>query len=133
MDLFGNDEVPSRQHAGAILVNIPEGYESEDEDVEEPDLNRYFSDLLRRAFRAALDLDLDDDRASVDDVKIYRVSADGDSIVVSYIVAFSAYYGCEDQNYADEEHRSCEGTRRGDYWVFDRHVSPEPLAPNEEL
>lgn len=133
MDLFGNPTPAQSTDQGEIRVPIPEGFKSEDEDVDEPDLDRYFSGLLGRPFRAALDLGLEDDRAVVDNVKIESVEAGGDGIMVSYIVSLSAYYGCEDQNYADDDHRSCEGIRDGDVRVFDRHVRPEPLAPNKEL
>ena len=139
-DLFGNEK-PKRKPAGAeILVDIPAGFESEDEDADEVDLEDLFTDLIKDRdgelhgpMLAALDLDLDDDRAVVDDIEIELVEASGDDIHVSYIVSLSAYHGCSDANYADDDHRMISGTRRGSQWVFDRHVSPERLAPNEEL
>lgn len=133
MDLFGNPSPPSKPTSSEIRIPIPVGFESEDDDVDEPDLDRYFAGLLEGPFRDALDLDLEDERAVVDAVKIESVDAHGDDILVNYIVSLSAYYGCEDQNYADDDHRAVEGTRNGNVWVFERHVSPEPLAPNEEL
>lgn len=133
MDLFGSATSPLRPASAEIRIPIPEGFESEDDDVDEPDLDVYFAGLLRGPFRDALDLDLEDDRAVIDNVKIESVEAHGDDICVSVVLSISAYYGCEDQNYADDDPRFVEGTRDGDDWVFAKHVSREPLAPNEEL
>lgn len=133
MDLFDRPTPPLLPASAEIRISIPEGFESEDDDVDEPDLDRYFAGLLRGSFRAALDLDLEDDRAVVDDVKIESVEAHGDGIGVSYIVSISAYYGCSDQDYADDDHRFVDGVRDGDVWVFKRHVPPERLSPKDEL
>lgn len=140
VDLFGSEEPTRKLAVSEVLVDIPSGFESEDEDADEVDLGNLFTELIKDRdgelhgpMLAALDLDLEDDRAVVDDIEIELVEVIGNDIHVSYIVSLSAYHGCSDANYADDDHRMISGTRRGSQWVFDKHVSPEALAPNEEL
>lgn len=132
MDLFGNDDA---QASGKILIELPPCFvpDEEDAETEESDLIHYFERLIHGAFGAALDLDLDDDRAQVDRVKVEGVSHTGYAIQVDYVVSLSTYYGCADQNYAHDDHRYITGTRCGRHWVFTKHVSPVRQAPNEEL
>lgn len=132
MDLFGNDDAPA---SGKILIEVPPCFvlHEEDAETEEPDLIHYFEGLIHGALGAALDLDLEDDRAQVDSVKVEGVNDTGDAIQVDYVVSLSAYYACADQNYAHDDHRYMTGTRCGRQWVFTKHVSPVRQAPNEEL
>lgn len=114
---------------GAAHVPVPVAT-----DLEPLNLVAYFQEQCRNAvFRAALDLELQDQRAIVDSVKITEVELDDSGVVVSYDVAFSAYYGCRDQNYADRFSRTIDGTRVGANWFFKQHVPTPRRYPNEEL
>jgi hypothetical protein len=105
------------------------------------DLQDYFSQFVTNdsgdvggSLVAALDLDVPDDRATVDDVSVEDVELHEDgSVTVHYTVQYSAYHGCRDMNYADDDLRAVTGVRDGGDWVFTVYVSPERLAPNEEL
>ena len=81
----------------------------------------------------AFDLDVDDDRATIDEISIEGVEIHEDGVAVHYSYVYSAYYGCDDMNYSDEEIGIEIGKRVDNEWVFERHISPERLAPNEEL
>lgn len=124
---------PSKPFLAEIFVPFPDGFDSDDEDVDERDLVKYFNKQLKDQFRGTLDLDLQGDREIVDEMNVTRVEADSDGITVEYNIEYSAYLGCRDQNYADNDDRHVEGVCRGQGWYFKRHVSPEPLARNEEL
>ena len=117
----------------AILIPFPESNDT-------TDLLEYFSRLTQNddgdvdgPLVPALDLDLEDKRASVHSIEIEDVEAQGDMIYINYTIEFSAYYGCADMDYADADSRHIRGIRRDNHWSFEQHVSPEPLAPNEEL
>lgn len=107
---------------------------------EEVDLVGYFADLISDEFGEiggdllpALDLDVNDDRATIDEISIEEVVIHEEGVAVHYSYTYSAYYGCDDMNYSDEETGTAFGKRVGTEWVFERHVSPERQAPNEEL
>lgn len=120
-------------HQQDIFVRIPEGVDLEDPEASGQVLLEYFSQQLKGEFRGALDLDLEDERANLFKIEVEEVEAFSNRIAVHYWVRWDAYYGCSDQDRADADLRSCFGTRRGDYWAFPRHITPPPLAPNEEL
>lgn len=116
-----------------IRIPIPE-------DTSEDALQDYFRPLVEDnhegrpgKLRPALDLDLDDDRATVYLISLESVEVVGDTVHVSFSLEFSAYHGCRDMNYQDSDWRDIKGTRDGSDWVFPVYVSPAPLAPNEEL
>ena len=115
-----------------IRIPIPQ-------DLEEDALKAYFQQKINSGsgvagkLIAALDLDLDDDRATVDEVEIEEVACFEDEVVIQYTVNFSAYYGCSDQDYADEDCRTVTGQRYEDCWVFQIHISPEPRSTRDEF
>lgn len=118
---------------GVIRIPIPK-------DTSEDALQDYFRPLVEDShegrpgeLRPALDLDLDDDRATVDQITLETVEVMGDTVYVGFSFEFSAYHGCRDMNYQDSDWSDIKGTRDGNDWVFPVHVPPERLAPNEEL
>lgn len=86
-------------------------------------------ETLQRAF----DMDVQDERANIDEVKVDDVDLDGDAVVIHFTYHFSAYYGCRDQNYADSESGIAVGKVVGKTWTFDPYIPPPRLYPNEEL
>ena len=118
---------------GVIRVAIPA-------DTSQDALEDYFRPLVEGdhvgrsgLLRPALDLDLDDERALVDEIELESVELGKSVVHISYRIEFSAYHGCKDMDYADEDWREVRGIQDGTDWVFEVHESPEPLAPNEEL
>ena len=105
-----------------------------------PMLEDYFRELIEDdhegnpgQLREALDLDVPHPRATVDSITLESVEFDGQSVQVHYGFEHSAYNGCADMGYQDDDLRCIEGKRDGNVWIFTEHVSPTPLAPNEEL
>lgn len=103
-------------------------------------LEDYFRELVEDnhlgepgKLRPALDLDITDPLATVDQIALNLVETHGDSVSVHYSFEFSSYSGCRDLANQGEEEGCIEGTRDGSDWVFPVYVPPEPLAPNEEL
>ena len=139
-DIFGDDLPPlppTEPHE--IAIDVPLGFDSDDGEVA-PDLAVYFNELVGTEsdnfdgpLAGALDLDVEDARIRVDEVRVELVETAGDDVTVSYVVSMSGSWGCSDTEYADDDHRVVSGERRGSVWVFTRHVSPEPLSPSEEL
>lgn len=118
---------------GVIRIPIPD-------DTSKDALKDYFRPLVEDShegrsgeLRPAMNLDLIDDRATVDQITLETVEASDDEVHVGFSFEFSAYHGCRDLNYQDSDWRGITGTRDGSDWVFPVYVSPEPLAPNEEL
>jgi len=85
------------------------------------------------ALLPALNLDVKDERATVYKVAINDVEVTDDGVVIHYSYSYSAYYGCKDMNYADDENGTMRGKKMGDKWVFERHVSPEPRSTLDEF
>ncbi|PWK38679.1 hypothetical protein [Cupriavidus plantarum] len=107
---------------------------------DEPDLRSYINQFITDEIGSlygelvpALDLDVGDERATIDDIEVDDVEVHGDKIIVYYTIQYSAHYGCSDIDYAEDDQRKITGVRDGENWVFDWYVSPERLAPNEEL
>lgn len=95
----------------------PNGLGVRRRDADQVDLRKFFTDLIKDRdgelhgpMHAALALDLEDDRAVVDNIEFELVDVNGNDIHVSYIVPMSAYHGCSDANYADDDHRMINGT-----------------------
>lgn len=116
-----------------IRIPIPE-------DFSEDALQDYFRPLVEDShegrpgeLRSAMNLDLIDDRAAVDQITLETVEVVGEEVHVGFSFEFSAYHGCRDMNYQDSDWGNITGIRDGSDWVFPVYVSPEPLAPNEEL
>ncbi|MDO8887013.1 MAG: hypothetical protein Q7V16_00355 [Hydrogenophaga sp.] len=123
-----------------IRIPIPSDLlEPNNDDLEETDLREYFGDMVRPDqgefhgdFMQALDTFHGDYRAVLDDVWIEGVQVEGDVVHVNFVTSHSAYYGCEDANWAEDDHRSVTGKRVVDEWVFDVFVAPERTPPDLE-
>ena len=89
----------------------------------EEEFEDFFRDNLDD-LRLALDLELEDDRALVDEIEIAEFELTENSVHIEYVVQFSAYYGCRDANYADEDQRAITGRRQGHRFEFDIFVPP---------
>ena len=120
----------------AIEIDIPVPLE----DGDEIDLVDYFSGFisddmgeLNGELLPALNLDVKDERATVYEVVIDDVEVTDDGIAIHYSYLCSAYYGCKDMDYADEETGVAWGRKVGDKWVFQRYVSPEPRSTLDEF
>lgn len=83
----------------------------------------------------AMDLGVNhfDDRAQVDDVQITEIDLTSDAIYIEFNVEYSAYHGCRDANYVDDDQRSIEGSRVGNKFFFDRFVPPPARSTHEEF
>lgn len=104
--------------------------EFNDEDIED-----YFRENVDD-LRPAMDLDVGqgaDHRIQIDDVEIENVELESDSIFIEFIVEFSAYYGCDDANFSDDDQRAVTGKRIGNTFIFEEHVYPERPSPSDEL
>lgn len=119
-----------------IEISIP----TPGEEGDEIDLVDYFSDFicddmgeLGGELLPALNLDTKDERATVHEVNIEDVEVTDGGVAVHYSYSYSAYYGCKDMDYADDEIGTAWGKKVGDKWVFERHVSPEPRSTLDEF
>jgi hypothetical protein len=86
-----------------------------------------FDDLM-----SALDLELDDDRAQIDEIGIESFELSEDSVRIEYVIQYSAYYGCDDMNYEDEDQRVVTGRRSRRNFEFDVFMPPPPRSTFEE-
>ncbi|MEB1262535.1 MULTISPECIES: hypothetical protein [Xanthomonas] len=87
-------------------------------------------------YHNALDLDVgqtSDNRVQIDEIDIDKVDLTSDSISIDFTVHYSAYYGCDDANFADEDQRNLYGSRTGNTFTFDRFEMPEQRYPDDEL
>jgi hypothetical protein len=109
-----------------ITVPIPE---------DETDLIAYFEDQLDSAFRDALNFDVvrQRDRAVLDDVRITDVTITEIGVEVSYEIQFSAYLGCRDMNWADEEYYCAFGKKQDEAWLFAHHKPWTPRSTHDEF
>jgi len=119
-----------------IEIDIP----TPEEEGDEIDLVDYFSDFicdgmgeLGGELLPALNLDTKDERATVYEVNIEDVEVTDDGVALHYSYSYSAYYGCKNMDYADDENGTVRGKKMGDKWVFARHVSPEPRSTLDEF
>jgi len=92
-------------------------------DLDEDELLDLFRERIDE-LQPALDLELEDDRANVDEIEILSVTRNESGVEIEYAIQFSAYYGCRDQNYANEDQRSLTGIWQGDGYSFDAFVPP---------
>lgn len=79
----------------------------------------------------ALDLDLQDERANVDDVAIIGAEVKGDVVQVYYYVDYSAHFGCRDMNYSERDRRTLTGKVDRDQFVFEKHARAERSTHDE--
>ena len=104
-------------------------------DFDDDDVKAYFCANVED-LHPAMDLDVgqsEDSRLEVDDIDIEEIELDATSIHIEYTVEFSAYYGCDDANFSDIDHRVVEGVRVGNSFIFDEHVYPEPRNTVDEF
>ena len=111
--------------AEMIVILLPPGFT-------ESQFKEYLSEKIEDLW-PAFNLELNDDRASVDEVVIDEVEIFDDTLIVHYRVDFSAYYGCRDMNYSDYDVRYIEVRRKDRVLEFDRFVPPEPRTTFEEF
>jgi hypothetical protein len=99
--------------------------------LEEEQIEGYFRDNIDE-LRPAMDLELEDDRAQIDEIEIENFGLSDDSVHIEYGIQHSAYYGCKDMNYADEDQRVVSGRRNGRSFEFDVFVPPPRRSTFEE-
>ena len=109
----------------SLKIEVPD-------DLDEDELEDYFHQIKEELY-PALDLELEDDRAQVDDVDFEAVVVTDDSVQIEYTVQYSAYYGCKDMDYADDDQRTVFGTRNGRIFEFDKFIPPPRRSTADEL
>lgn len=95
----------------------------------------FFLDNMEE-YRDALDLNLgqiSENRVQIEEIEIDEVEPTIDSINIAFTVRYSAHYGCDDANFADEDRRNLYGSRSGNTFTFERFEMPEQRYPDEEL
>lgn len=107
-----------------FIIEVP-GY------LEEDEIEGYFRDNIDD-LRPAMDLELEDDRAQVDEIGIENFEMSDDSVHIEYEIQYSAYYGCKDINYADVDQRVVSGRRNGRSFEFNVFVPPPRRSTYEE-
>lgn len=108
-----------------LKISVPDYLD--DDQIEE-----YFRENIDE-LRPALDLEIQDDRAQVDEIEIEIFQLTEDSLHIEYVVQYSAYYGCKDMDYADEDQRVVSGRRDGNLFEFDVFVPPPRRSTFEEF
>lgn len=84
-------------------------------------------------YENALDMDVgqgSDSRLTIDEISIDAIHVDEAGITINYTLQYSAYYGCDDANFADEDQRSISGTRIGNRFLFVGQGYPEERDPD---
>ena len=107
-----------------------------DEDEDNPlDLVAFFQERLESDLAPAIDYGVTefDERATINNIECTDVVANDDSVIVTYEVSFSAYYGCSDMDYANTDKRTVRGRRVENTWVFPLHVPPPTRSTHDEL
>ena len=86
-----------------ITIEVPNGFNDEE-------IKNYLTENIESLY-AAMDFEVNhfDDRAQVDDIQITEIELTSDTIYIEYNVQYSAYHGCRDANYVDEDQREVEG------------------------
>ncbi|MDY4297023.1 MULTISPECIES: hypothetical protein [unclassified Xanthomonas] len=119
-----NEEPPMQP----IVIKLPD-------DLSDEEIRDYFLGNIDE-YHDALDLDVgqtSDNRVQIDDIDIDKVDLTSYSISIDFTVQYSAYYGCDDANFADEDQRNLHGSRTGNTFTFDRFEMPEQRYPDDEL
>jgi len=109
--------------ANTFIIEVP-GY------VEEDEFGSYFRDIIDD-LRPAMDLELEDDRAQIDEIEIETFALFDDVVHIEYEIRYSAYYGCKDMDYANEDQRVVSGQRTGRSFEFEVFV-PSPMRSTFE-
>lgn len=111
-----------------LKIELPSYYN--DDEVKE-----YFRSNVEDLY-SAMDLEIgqdEDSRLQIDEIEIEDIELSADCIFINYSIEFSAYYGCDDANFADSDHRTFGGTRVGSTFTFDEHVYPERRSTIDEF
>lgn len=111
--------------AKQIIITLPKN-------LDDAGIKDYLEENLDEIW-GALDLELEDDRADVDEVTVDEIELFEDAVHIHYCVQYSAYYGCKDMNYVDDDVRCVSGARTGLIIVFDTFVPPELRSTYEEF
>jgi hypothetical protein len=99
----------------------------------DPDALVHHANLYIDELQAAFDLDLDDERATLDECRVQKVTLAGCNVKISYWYSYSAYYGCKDMDYANDNDGEVTGRVEGDEWIFEAHVPEPPRSTFEEF
>lgn len=110
-----------------ITIEVANGFDDEA-------IKDYFTNNIDDLYDA-MDLGVNhhDDRAQVDDIQITEINLTSDTIYIEYSIEYSAYHGCRDAIYVDEDQRSIEGSRIGNKFIFDLFVPPPARSTHEEF
>ena len=110
-----------------VIVELPD-YFSDDE------IKDYLVSNITDLYEA-MDLEVDDsdDRAQLNEVTVTQITLRPDSIDIEFDVEYSAYYGCKDMDYSDEDSRSIAGYRKGNTFTFDKFIAPPKRTTYEEF
>ncbi len=108
-----------------IIFEVPD-------DIEDDEFEEYFIENFDELL-PALDLEVGDDRAVVDNVDIEIFQLSEDRVDIQYIVEYSAYYGCSDMDYSNEDQRVISGTRNGRKFQFEIFITPPKRSTYEEF
>ena len=110
-----------------IIIEAPSG-------VNDEEIKNFLTDNIESLYDA-MDLQVNhlDDRAQVDDIQITEIELTSDTIHIEYCVEYSAFHGCRDANYVDEDQRSVEGSRNGNKFIFEKFIPPPARSTHEEF
>lgn len=100
--------------------------------IEDDEFEEYFIENFDE-LKPALDLEVEDDRALVDDVEIEVFQLYEERVDIQYIVKYSAYFGCSDMDYSNEDQRVISGKRIGRQFLFEIFVAPAKRSTYEEF
>jgi len=110
-----------------IIIEAPSG-------VNDEEIKNFLTDNIESLYDA-MDIQVNhlDDRAQVDDIQITEIELTSDTIHIEYCVEYSAFHGCRDANYVDEDQRSVEGSRNGNKFIFEKFIPPPARSTHEEF
>lgn len=111
--------------AKTFIIEVPDY-------LEEDEIEDYFRDNIDE-LRPAMDLELEDDRAQIDEIEIENFVLFDDVVHIEYGIQYSAYYGCKDMDYANEDQRMVSGRRNGRSFEFEVFVPPPRRSTFEEF
>lgn len=111
-----------------IRIEVPE-------DIHEDDWKEHLQERISE-FKSALDLsvgvDPNDPRLNIHEIEIESLEVYEDEIFLNYIVHWSVYYGCEDQNSTGYERYIVSAERAGHVLTFQPYAYPERRSTHDE-
>ncbi|KKI15149.1 hypothetical protein XA67_04860 [Comamonas thiooxydans] len=111
-----------------IRIEIPK-------EIHEDDWKDHLQERVKE-FKSALDLsvgvDPDDPRLEIHGIEIDSLEIYEDEVFINYIVNWSVYYGCDDQDAAGDEHNCVSAERDGHILTLQPHVYPERRSTLDE-